>query len=229
MKANTKATLKPKQKQVLLYIATSIYNEHYCPSVREIGEYVGLSSTSSVQNHINNLDKNGYITRHTNKNRAIQLTDKTLDLLEEEGIISQQISTEVTSTFSNSPLPVQHVPLIGRVQAGTPIIAINNYDSDIILPTALTGNSECYLLRVQGESMRDIGIYEGDMIIVRNQSSAINGDIVVARVDDEATVKRFFKEKDHIRLQPENDEFEPIICHDCVIEGKVIGLIRDHM
>ncbi|WP_295827841.1 transcriptional repressor LexA, partial [uncultured Veillonella sp.] len=117
----------------------------------------------------------------------------------------------------------------GTVQAGTPVTAIQNQEATIPLPLSLIGNSECFLLRVRGESMRDIGMYEGDLLIVRNQQTANNGDIVVARIDDEATVKRFYREANRIRLQPENSEFEPIYTDSCTIEGKVIGLIRDHI
>ncbi len=173
--------INSKQQRILDFIIESLQQRYRCPSVREIGDHMGLSSTSTVQSHLNTLEKFGYITRDANKNRSI--------------------------TVVNMP----DVP------------------AEFVLPTALLGSSECFLLRVRGESMRDIGMYEGDLLIVRNQSTANNGDIVVARIDDEATVKRFYKESDHIRLMPENEEFEPIITRNCVIEGRVIGLIRDHI
>ena len=138
---------------------------------------------------------------------------------------------QVTSseTFEMLQARLRNVPLIGTVQAGLPVTAIQNQEATVPLPLSLIGNSECFLLRVRGESMRDIGMYEGDLLIVRNQETANNGDIVVARIDDEATVKRFYREKDRIRLQPENSDFEPIYTESCTIEGKVIGLIRDHI
>ena len=164
--------INTKQRRILDFIKDSLHNEYRCPTVREICTHVGLSSTSTVQSHLN---------------------------------------------------------AIGTVQAGMPITAVENLESTLTLPVQLTGDSDCFLLRVQGESMMNIGMYEGDMLIVRHQNTANNGDIVVARIDDEATVKRFYKENGHIRLQPENDNFDPIIVDDCHIEGLVIGLVRDRI
>ncbi len=216
--------INTKQKRILDFIVESLQTEYRCPSVREICTHVGLSSTSTVQSHLDALERFGYIKRDSNKNRSITIVGMTKGDAESG---TSEVSSSESFEFLGANL--RQVPLIGTVQAGTPITAIQNQEAALPLPVQLIGNSDCFLLRVQGESMRDIGMYEGDMLIVRNQSTANNGDIVVARIDDEATVKRFYREHDHVRLQPENDNFEPIIVRDCVIEGKVIGLIRDRL
>ena len=197
-----------KQKEILEFIKACILKKGYPPTVREICEKVQLKSTSSVHSHLEQLEKNGYIHRDPTKPRAIEIVDDTFNLSRRELV---------------------NVPLIGTVQAGTPITAVENLEATLTLPVQLTGDSDCFMLRVQGESMMNIGMYEGDMLIVRHQNTANNGDIVVARIDDEATVKRFYKENGHIRLQPENDNFDPIIVDDCHIEGLVIGLVRDRI
>ena len=202
--------INSKQQRILDFIIESLQQRYRCPSVREIGDHMGLSSTSTVQSHLNTLERFGYITRDANKNRAITVVNM-------PDVPSLEVDEETHEVTSST------------VQAGLPVTAIENREDEFVLPTALLGSSECFLLRVRGESMRDIGMYEGDLLIVRNQSTANNGDIVVARIEDEATVKRFYKESDHIRLMPENEEFEPIITRNCVIEGRVIGLIRDHI
>lgn len=222
--------INTKQKQILIYLKKSIQDNYHCPTVREICTEVGLSSTATVQSHLNALEKFGYISRDTNKNRSIKLVLKNSDD-NFDNTVSLPIpaSSSANDTFEFLGSTLRPVPLVGTVQAGIPITAEENRESEMALPVELTGNSDCFLLRVHGESMMKIGIFEGDMLIVRNQSTANNGDVIVARIDDEATVKRFFRESDHIRLQPENDAFEPIIVRDCVIEGKVIGLIRDRL
>ena len=197
-----------KQKEILEFIKACILKKGYPPTVREICEKVQLKSTSSVHSHLEQLEKNGYIHRDPTKPRAIEIVDDTFNLSRRELV---------------------NVPLIGTVQAGTPITAVENLEATLTLPVQLTGDSDCFMLRVQGESMMNIGMYEGDMLIVRHQNMANNGDIVVARIDDEATVKRFYKENGHIRLQPENDNFDPIIVDDCHIEVLVIGLVRDRI
>lgn len=224
--------INTKQKQILAYLVRSIKEDYHCPTVREICTEVGLSSTATVQSHLNALEKFGYIVRDTNKNRSIKLVVSKIP----QSILSEDISTSVelstpsaNATFEFLGATLRPVPLVGHVQAGLPITAEENRENELPLPVELVGNSDCFLLRVHGASMINMGIYEGDMLIVRNQSTANNGDVVVARIDDEATVKRFFKESDHIRLQPENDDFDPIIVTECVIEGKVIGLIRDRL
>ena len=218
--------INTKQRRILEFIRESLHNEYRCPTVREICAYVGLSSTSTVQSHLNTLEKFGYIKRDPNKNRAITILD--------EGKPKVSVSKENNETTSSDNFEflgagLKQVPLIGTVQAGTPITAVENLEATLTLPVQLTGDSDCFMLRVQGESMMNIGMYEGDMLIVRHQNTANNGDIVVARIDDEATVKRFYKENGHIRLQPENDNFDPIIVDDCHIEGLVIGLVRDRI
>ncbi len=218
--------INTKQRRILEFIKSSLQTEYRCPTVREICNHVGLSSTSTVQSHLNALEKFGYIKRTPNLNRSISIVD-----MDVPPIAVDQNTSEVSSSeyFTFLQTQLKTVPLIGTVQAGLPITAEENLESTLTLPVALTGDSDCFLLRVQGESMINIGIFEGDMLIVRHQNTANNGDVVVARIDDEATVKRFFKEKNHIRLQPENDDFDPIITKDCHIEGLVVGLVRDHI
>lgn len=216
--------INTKQRRILEFIRDSLHNEYRCPTVREICAHVGLSSTSTVQSHLNTLEKFGYIRRDPNKNRAISIVN---DIKPNISISKDSNEMSSSDNFEFLGANLKQVPLIGTVQAGMPITAIENLESTMTLPVQLTGNSDCFMLRVQGDSMMNIGIYEGDMLIVRHQNTANNGDVVVARIDDEATVKRFFKEKGHIRLQPENDDFSPIIVKDCHIEGLVIGLVRD--
>lgn len=218
--------INTKQRRILEFIRDSLHNEYRCPTVREICAYVGLSSTSTVQSHLNTLEKFGYIKRDPNKNRAITILDDN-----KPNISVSKDNNETTSSdnFEFLGAGLKQVPLIGTVQAGTPITAVENLEATLTLPVQLTGDSDCFMLRVQGESMMNIGMYEGDILIVRHQNTANNGDIVVARIDDEATVKRFYKENGHIRLQPENDNFDPIIVDDCHIEGLVIGLVRDRI
>ncbi len=226
--------INSRQIKILNYIATCIQQEFYTPSVREICEHVGLSSSSSVQSHLDTLEKFGYIWRNPNKNRSIKILkmpEGMEELLpgtakEEPALQAPSMSLEEIEIKGRS---MRRVPLIGTVQAGTPITAVENYEDELLLPVALTGNSDCFMLRVQGDSMIEMGMFEGDMLIVRQQSTANNGDVVVALVDDEATVKRFYKENGHFRLQPENQDFAPIIVDHCEIQGKVIGLIRDRL
>ena len=179
-------------------------------------------------NYLNTLERFGYITRDVNKNRSITVVGLKPKMAPKVEVSNDKQVTS-SETFEMLQARLRNVPLIGTVQAGLPVTAIQNQEATVPLPLSLIGNSECFLLRVRGESMRDIGMYEGDLLIVRNQETANNGDIVVARIDDEATVKRFYREKDRIRLQPENSDFEPIYTESCTIEGKVIGLIRDHI
>ena len=216
--------INTKQRRILDFIKDSLHNEYRCPTVREICTHVGLSSTSTVQSHLNALEKFGYIKRDPNKNRAITVLEDTKPSISVDGN-----ETSSSDNFEFLGASLKQVPLIGTVQAGMPITAVENLESTLTLPVQLTGDSDCFLLRVQGESMMNIGMYEGDMLIVRHQNTANNGDVVVARIDDEATVKRFYKENGHIRLQPENDNFDPIIVDDCHIEGLVIGLVQDRI
>ena len=194
-----------KQTEILEYIKSQILNKGYPPSVRDICTAVNLKSTSSVHAHLETLEKNGYIRRDPTKPRAIEIIDDNFNLTRRE---------------------VVNVPLIGQVAAGQPLLAVENITSYFPIPAEFIPKEEVFMLNVKGESMVNAGIYDGDQIIVKQQSTASNGEIVVALVDDSATVKRFYKENGHIRLQPENDFMEPIIVYSCAIIGKVIGLIR---
>ena len=194
-----------KQTEILEYIKSRILNKGYPPSVRDICTAVNLKSTSSVHAHLETLEKNGYIRRDPTKPRAIEIIDDNFNLTRRE---------------------VVNVPLIGQVAAGQPLLAVENITSYFPIPAEFIPKEEVFMLNVKGESMVNAGIYDGDQIIVKQQSTASNGEIVVALVDDSATVKRFYKENGHIRLQPENDFMEPIIVDSCEIIGKVIGLIR---
>lgn len=194
-----------KQTEILEYIKSQILNKGYPPSVRDICTAVNLKSTSSVHAHLETLEKNGYIRRDPTKPRAIEIIDDNFNLTRRE---------------------VVNVPLIGQVAAGQPLLAVENITSYFPIPAEFIPKEEVFMLNVKGESMVNAGIYDGDQIIVKQQCTASNGEIVVALVDDSATVKRFYKENGHIRLQPENDFMEPIIVDSCEIIGKVIGLIR---
>ena len=194
-----------KQSEILEYIKSQILNKGYPPSVRDICVAVGLKSTSSVHAHLETLEKNGYIRRDPTKSRTIEIIDDTFNLARRE---------------------VVNVPLLGRVAAGEPLLAVENVVSYFPIPSEFVPNDELFMLTVKGDSMINMGIYEGDNIIIRKTNAANNGDVIVALVDDSATVKRFYKEDGHIRLQPENDFMEPIIVSDCEILGKVVGLVR---
>lgn len=194
-----------KQQQILDYIKQEILNKGYPPTVRDICEAVRLKSTSSVHSHLESLEKNGYIRRDPTKPRAIEIIDDNFNLTRRE---------------------VVNVPMVGRVAAGEPILAVENIDSYFPIPAEFMPNAESFMLKVKGESMINAGIMDGDQILVERCNSARNGDMVVALVDDSATVKTFYKEADHIRLQPENDTMNPIIVPDCEILGKVFGVFR---
>ncbi len=195
------------QIQILEYLKEEKKKHSYSPSVREIGAAVGLKSTSSVQYQLNNLTQLGYIRRNPLKPRTIEIIDDDEPMPE----------TEMIS-----------VPIIGKVAAGAPILAVENYEDYFPLPASFLGrgDSECFMLLVQGSSMINAGIFEGDYVIVRQQNTARNGEIVVAMIDDEATVKTFYKEENSIRLQPENPMMAPIYARNVTILGKVIGVIR---
>jgi repressor LexA len=197
--------LTAKQQQILDYIKDEILKKGYPPTVREICETVGLKSTSSVHAHLSTLERNGYIRRDPTKPRAIEICDDSF----------QVVRTEMTS-----------LPEVGDVAAGIPILAQENIVSYFPVPSEIVPSGESFVLRVRGESMINAGILDGDRIFVNSCNSCNNGDIVVALVDDSATVKTFYKEKDHIRLQPENDTMDPIIVKDCTILGKVFGVFR---
>lgn len=194
-----------KQQEILEYMKKEILNKGYPPSVREICDAVSLKSTSSVHAHLETLEKNGYIRRDPTKPRAIEIIDDNFNLVRRE---------------------VVNVPIIGKVAAGEPLLAVENIENYFTIPMEFMPNNDTFMLVVKGESMINAGIFDGDMILVEQQKTANNGDIVVAMIEDSATVKTFYKEKDYIRLQPENDTMEPIIVPDCDIIGKVIGLYR---
>lgn len=197
--------ISPKQMEILNYIKDELLNKGYSPSVRDIGLAVNLKSTSSVHAHLETLEKNGYIRRDPTKPRTIQIVDESFNLTRRDMV---------------------NVPLIGQVSAGQPLLAIENITGYFPIPAEYLPNEETFMLHVKGESMINAGINNGDQIIVAKRNTAENGDIVVALVNDSATVKRFFKEDNYIRLQPENDAMEPIIVDNCEILGKVVGLIR---
>ncbi|MCI8836531.1 MAG: transcriptional repressor LexA [Hungatella sp.] len=197
--------ITPKQQEILEYIKESILKKGYPPSVREICEAVRLKSTSSVHSHLETLERNNYIRRDPTKPRTIEIIDDCFNLTRRELV---------------------NVPMIGTVAAGQPILAEQNIENYFPIPVEMLPNEQTFMLRVKGESMINAGIFDGDQIIVKQQESARNGEIVVALVDDSATVKRFYKEKGRYRLQPENDALEPIIVDDVQILGIVIGLVR---
>ena len=197
--------ISKKQSEILEYIKSQIINKGYPPSVRDICEAVDLKSTSSVHSHLETLEKNGYIRRDPTKPRAIEIIDDNFNLSRRE---------------------VVNVPIVGKVAAGQPILAVENIESYFPVPMEFMPNEQCFMLKVQGDSMINAGIFDGDTIIVEQCQTARNGDMVVALVEDSATVKTFYREADHIRLQPENDAMEPIIVPDCQILGKVFGVFR---
>ena len=200
-----KGRISPKQLEILEYIKSEILNRGYPPAVREICEAVHLKSTSSVHSHLETLEKNGYIRRDPTKPRAIEIVDDDFNLVRRE---------------------IVNVPLIGNVAAGEPIFAEQNIEGYFPLLADDMPSGEAFMLKVKGESMINVGIYDGDHIIVHKQNTARNGDLVVALVDDSATVKTFYKEKGHFRLQPENDTMDPIIVDDCQEIGRVFGMMR---
>ena len=197
--------ISSKQQEILDCIKESILSKGYPPSVREICDMVKLKSTSSVHSHLETLEKNGYIRRDPTKPRTIEILDDDFNLTRRELV---------------------NVPIIGQVAAGQPILAVENIDGYFPLPPEYLHNKSSFMLRVKGESMVNVGIFDGDLILVEEQQTAMNNEIGVALVDDSATVKRFFKEDGHYRLQPENDYMDPIIVDEVSILGKVIGLFR---
>ena len=197
--------ISAKQQEILDYIKEEILKRGYPPAVREICEAVNLRSTSSVHSQLETLEKNGYIRRDPTKPRAIEICDDNF----------QMVRTEMVS-----------LPVVGQVAAGTPILAEENIDSYFPVPAELVPQGESFVLKVKGDSMINVGIFSGDQIFVNACNTAHNGDTVVALIDDSATVKTFYKEDGHIRLQPENDTMDPIIVDDCQILGKVFGVFR---
>lgn len=197
--------ISKKQEEILEYIKAQILERGFPPAVREICEAVHLKSTSSVHSHLETLEKNGYIRRDPTKPRAIEILDDTFNLTRRELV---------------------NVPIIGRVAAGEPILAQEHIENYFPIPAEMMPNKQTFLLVIKGESMVNIGIFDGDYVLVQEEHTAENGDVVVAMVDDSATVKTFYKEEGVIRLQPENDYMDPIIVKDAAILGKVIGVFR---
>ena len=197
--------ISAKQQEILEYIKETILKKGYPPSVREICEAVSLKSTSSVHSHLETLEKNGYIRRDPTKPRTIEIVDDSFNLTRRE---------------------VVNVPLIGSVAAGQPILAEENIENYFPIPVEFLPNESIFMLRVKGESMINAGIFDGDQVLVKQQNTARNGEIVVALLEDSATVKRFYKENGYYRLQPENNAMEPILTDHVEILGTVIGLIR---
>ncbi len=200
-----KGRISRKQKEILDYIKERILEKGYPPSVREICAAVNLRSTSSVHSHLETLEKNGYIRRDPTKPRTIEICDDSF----------QMVRTEMVS-----------LPVVGRVAAGEPILAQQNIDTYFPIPAENVPSGESFALRVHGESMIKAGIFDGDLIFVNSCNTCRNGEIIVALVGEEATVKTFYKEDGHIRLQPENDTMAPIIVDNCTILGKVFGVFR---
>lgn len=198
--------LSQRQTNILEFIKQEIRKKGYPPAVREIGEAVGLLSSSTVHGHLQTLEDKGYIRRDPTKPRAIEILDSSSDIIEAKKVV--------------------HIPIVGRVTAGQPILAVENIEGTFPLPVEVVRQDNVFMLRVQGDSMIGAGILDGDLIIVRQQNEARNGEIVVALIGDEATVKRFFKERTLIRLQPENPSMEPIYSQDVSILGKVVGVFR---
>lgn len=197
--------ISAKQQEILEYIKSQILERGFPPSVRDICEAVHLKSTSSVHSHLETLEKNGYIRRDPTKPRAIEILDDSFNFTRREMV---------------------NVPIVGHVAAGEPLLAEQNIEEYFPIPMDFMPNKQTFMLKVKGESMINAGILDGDYVLVEERKTAHNGEMIVALVDDGATVKRFYKEEGIIRLQPENDTMEPIIVPDCTILGKVIGVFR---
>ena len=197
--------ISPKQQEILEYIKETVLKKGYPPAVREICEAVHLKSTSSVHSHLETLEKNGYIRRDPTKPRTIEIIDDEFNLARRE-LVS--------------------VPIVGTVAAGQPILAAENIEDYFPIPASMLPNAEVFMLRVKGDSMVNAGIFNGDCLIVRSQNTADNGDMVVALLDDSSTVKTYYREDGHYRLQPENDTMDPIIVDQVQVLGKVIGVFR---
>lgn len=199
--------LTQKQIEILEFIKREIQKKGYPPAVREMCKGVNLKSTSTVHGHLEKLEQKGYIRRDPTKPRAIEVLDRDEDYL-----------------FASKK--TVDVPIIGKVTAGQPILAVENIEDTFPVPLEMAERGPLFMLKIEGESMIGAGIFDGDYVLVKQQNSAENGDIIVALLEDEATVKRFFKETDHIRLQPENETMSPILTQNIKVLGKVIGLYR---
>jgi repressor LexA len=210
--------LTKRQQEIFEFIKRYSAKYGYPPTVRDIGKAVGLASSSTVHAHLANLERLGLLRRDPTKPRAIELLDRVRgDVGEAMGTVAENVRTLVRPGL----------PLVGHVAAGQPILADENIEDYVQVPPIAGGDEGEYVLRVRGESMKDIGILEGDYVVVRPQDTAADGEIVVALVGEEATVKRFFREADHVRLQPENSAMEPIRSKDVRVLGRVVGLFRN--
>ena len=197
--------ISKKQKEILEFMKSEILSKGFPPSVREICEAVGLKSTSSVHAHLETLERNGYIHRDPTKPRALEIIDNSMKR------------------------EMVNIPIIGKVTAGLPILASENVEDIFPIPLDyVSHNKELFMLNISGDSMINAGIFDGDLAIIEECKTANNGEIVVALIENEATIKRFYKEKNHIRLQPENDNMDAIIVDDCIILGKLVGLFRTY-
>lgn len=210
----SKGKISAKQREILDFLKEEIIKKGYPPAVREICEAVHLKSTSSVHAHLETLEKNGFIRRDPTKPRAIEITDDEFQ------------SARTEALYGNMSSEMVNIPVVGTVAAGQPILAQENIESYFPMPVHMVPNAETFVLKVKGESMINVGIFDGDSIFVEKCDTAKNGDLVVALVEDSATVKTFYKENGHYRLQPENDTMEPIIVDECQILGKVFGVFR---
>ena len=210
-----KEELNKREKTILKFIEKQIMTDGYPPSVREIGQAVGLSSTATVHGYLERLEKKGYIKKKDKKGRTLRLL---------KGSTGETKKTSSKDFYTQKELV--EVPVVGKITAGMPILAVENVTDTFPIPIDFVGNSDCFMPTVRGESMIEAGILDGDYILVKKQNNANNGEIVVALIEDEATVKTFYKEKDHIRLQPENSTMDPIIVPTCEILGKVAGVFR---
>ena len=204
-----------KERAILKFIEEQVIENGYPPSVREIGKAIGLSSTATVHAYLEKLEKQGFIKKQDKKGRTLKVI---------KGSDGNPIKKADKNFYAQKELV--DVPIIGKITAGKPILAVENVTDTFPIPIDFVGNSESFMLTVRGESMIEAGILDGDYILVKKQNSARNGEIVVALIGEEATVKTFYKEKDHIRLQPENSTMDPIIVPDCQILGKVAGVFR---
>ena len=211
----TRAETTRKEKAILKFIEEQVVENGYPPSVREIGKAIGLSSTATVHGYLAKLEKQGFIKKEDKKGRTLKVI---------KGTDGKPVQESNKNFYTQKEMV--EVPVIGKITAGQPILAVENVTDTFPIPIDFVGNCDSFMLTVRGESMIEAGILDGDYILVKKQSNANNGEIVVALIEDEATVKTFYKEKDHIRLQPENHTMDPIIVPNCQILGKVAGVFR---
>lgn len=215
MKNDDMNDLNKRERAIIKFIDKQIKDKGYPPSVREIGKAVGLHSTATVHGYLKKLSEKGYIKKEDQKGRTLKLL---------KGGLSDNEKQAPKPLYNGKELV--DVPVVGKITAGAPILAVENVTDTFPIPIDFVGNSESFMLTVSGESMIEAGILDGDYILVKRQNTARNGQIVVALIEDEATVKTFYKESDHIRLQPENSTMDPIIVPDCKILGIVGGVFR---